>query len=152
LVFVQNGYLESFLQSKGLTANTQALLCFAVSKRGLAPVDGCKTSDSSTPQGSSCCSSFRTKVKHGKWSEALAERIKAAGLTCEIVAEDYGGGGGDDGGGDDDDDAEAQYYRVAMFEKLIWLDSFMLVGALNGGPSTTVGDVERDHRQQVFLF
>jgi len=35
-----------------------------------------------------------------------------------------------------------------MFEKLIWIDAFMLVGALSGA-GTTVGDVERQHCQQV---
>jgi len=117
LVFLQNGYLETFLESKGLAANTQALIFFAVSKKGELPIDG-KTD--LNPEG-------LTKVT-GKWGEALAERVRAAGLSCDVV------------GGD--------AYRVAMFEKLIWIDAFMLVGALSGA-GTTVGDVERQHCQQV---
>jgi hypothetical protein len=40
-----------------------------------------------------------------------------------------------------------QDYRVAMFEKLIWISSFMLVGALRGG--CTVGTVVGEHKKQA---
>jgi hypothetical protein len=37
-----------------------------------------------------------------------------------------------------------------MYEKLIWISAFMLVGALHGG--VTVGDVERNHKAEVRLL
>ncbi|MGC6507305.1 MAG: ketopantoate reductase family protein [Myxococcota bacterium] len=40
LIFVQNGMLNSWLSKNGLTEVTQALLYFAISKRGDLPVDG----------------------------------------------------------------------------------------------------------------
>lgn len=116
LVFMQNGYLDGFLEEQGLSDNTQALIFFAVSKKGESPIDG-KTD--LNPDG-------LTKVT-GKHAAAFAARCQAAGLSCEEV------------------DAEA--YRVAMYEKLIWISSFMLIGALNGGVS--VGDVESNYRQGV---
>ena len=67
-----------------------------------------------------------TKVT-GPWAEAFAERCQAAGLSCDVVS--------------------AEEYKVAMYEKLIWICSFMLVGALHGG--ITVGEVEAEHREQV---
>jgi len=116
LVFMQNGYLDGFLEEQGLADNTQALIFFAVSKKGEAPIDG-KTE--LNPDG-------LTKVT-GKHAAAFAARCAAAGLACEEVGMDA--------------------YRVAMFEKLIWISAFMGVGALQGG--ITVGQVESQHRQQV---
>ena len=40
LVFLQNGMLESYLDGKGLGDNTQALVYFAVAKKGDKPIDG----------------------------------------------------------------------------------------------------------------
>lgn len=40
LVFLQNGYLDNFLESKGLMSNTQALLFLSVTAKGVDPVDG----------------------------------------------------------------------------------------------------------------
>jgi hypothetical protein len=40
LVFLQNGYLDGFLEKKGLADNTQALLFFSVPSLGVEPVDG----------------------------------------------------------------------------------------------------------------
>jgi hypothetical protein len=40
LVFLQNGYLDNFLQSKGLLDNTQVLLYLAVTAKGEPPIDG----------------------------------------------------------------------------------------------------------------
>ena len=40
LVFLQNGMLESYLNNKGLGDNTQALVYFAVAKKGDKPIDG----------------------------------------------------------------------------------------------------------------
>lgn len=116
LVFMQNGYLDNFLANSGLEGNTQALIFFAVSKKGEPPTDG-KTD--LNPDG-------LTKAT-GPWAEAFAARCAAAGLSCDVVS--------------------AEEYKVAMFEKLIWICSFMLVGALHGG--VTVGEVEAKHREQV---
>lgn len=116
LVFMQNGFLDEFLEERGLSANTQALIYFAVSKKGEAPIDG-KTD--LNPDGLTAVT--------GKWAAAFKDRVEAAGLACF--------------------DVDAEAYRVAMFEKLIWIDAFMLVGALNGG--ITVGEVETKHRQEV---
>jgi hypothetical protein len=38
-------------------------------------------------------------------------------------------------------------YRRNSLEKLIWISSFMLIGAINGG--ITVGEVEAKHKQLV---
>ena len=116
LVFMQNGYIDGFLEERGLEGNTQALIFFAVAKKGEAPTDG-KTE--LNPDG-------LTKVT-GPWAEAYAARVHAAGLACEVV--------------------ESEAYKTAMFEKLIWISAFMLVGAVNGG--ITVGDVEQMHRPAV---
>jgi ketopantoate reductase len=116
LVFMQNGYLDGFLEANGLASNTQALIFFAVAKKGEAPTDG-KTD--LNPEG-------LTKAT-GKWADAFAARARAAGLACAVVP--------------------AKAYQVAMFEKLIWISAFMLVGALNGG--VTVGGVEREHKAEV---
>jgi hypothetical protein len=119
LVFMQNGYLDRFLVDNVLASNTQALIFFAVSKKGEPPIDG-KTDFN--PDG-------LTKVT-GPWAAAFAARCEAAGLSCDVVS--------------------AEEYKVAMFEKLIWICSFMLVGALHGG--VTVGEVEAQHKDQVSVL
>lgn len=116
LVFLQNGYIQEFLDDAGLGANTQALIYFAVAKKGETPIDG-KTD--MNPEG--------LTVATGKWAEALTARIKKCDLACAAV--------------------DAKTYEKAMFEKLIWICAFMLVGALNGG--VTVGEVESRHTAQV---
>ncbi|KAG8458920.1 hypothetical protein KFE25_004254 [Diacronema lutheri] len=63
----------------------------------------------------------------GKWSRAFADRLKKGGLTCRAL------------------DGEA--YTKAMLEKHVWICSFMLVGALNGG--VTVGEVGTAHAAQL---
>lgn len=40
LVFLQNGMLQPWLDSKGLSDSTQVLVYFAVAKQGDAPTDG----------------------------------------------------------------------------------------------------------------
>ncbi|GAB5031080.1 Hypothetical protein NocV09_00403530 [Nannochloropsis oceanica] len=64
---------------------------------------------------------------HGEWANDLAATLRAAGLSCHVL--------------------EKEPFRAAMFEKLIWISSFMLVGAAHGG--ITVGEVEQSHRPQV---
>ncbi|MEO0801238.1 MAG: hypothetical protein AAFY57_03035 [Cyanobacteria bacterium J06642_2] len=67
LVFLQNGMLRSWLESRGLQDNTQALIYFAVQKLGDRPVDGGGT------------------VVWGRWGLALTERLQTAGLDCKVV-------------------------------------------------------------------
>ena len=64
---------------------------------------------------------------NGKWAGALAARLAAGDLTCHVLDKDA--------------------FKGSMFEKLIWICAFMAVGAAH--PGATVGDVERDHRDEV---
>lgn len=64
---------------------------------------------------------------HGPWAAELARTLHGAGLSCHVL--------------------DAGAFRAAMFEKLIWIAAFMLVGAAHGG--CTVGEVEKVHREEV---
>eukprot|EP00624_Nannochloropsis_granulata_P001793 evm.model.NODE_1880_length_10929_cov_34.235886.4 len=64
---------------------------------------------------------------HGAWANDLAATLKAAGLSCHVL--------------------DKEPFRAAMFEKLIWIAAFMLMGAAHGG--ITVGEVEKSHRPEV---
>lgn len=64
---------------------------------------------------------------HGKWAEETAARFKAAGLSCKTP--DKAG------------------FDAMMYEKLIWISAFMLVGAKY--PGSSVGDVESQHTAEV---
>uniref|UniRef100_A0A7N0THP5 Uncharacterized protein n=1 Tax=Kalanchoe fedtschenkoi TaxID=63787 RepID=A0A7N0THP5_KALFE len=64
---------------------------------------------------------------YGKWASAVAARLEAGGLSCKVL------------------DKEA--FQKQMLEKLIWIASFMLVGARH--PGATVGAVEKDFRSEV---
>ncbi|KAI3982197.1 hypothetical protein MKX01_019103 [Papaver californicum] len=116
LVFFQNGMLEPWLQSKGLSDADQVLAYFAVSKLGEPPIDG-KTD--TNPEG--------LTAAYGKWGSAVASRLQAGGLSCKVL--------------------EKNAFKKQMLEKLIWICSFMLVGALH--PGATVGIVEKEHRNEV---
>ena len=72
-MFIQNGMLEPWLESKGLASATQLLVYFAVAKLGDDPIDG-KTDVN--PEGLTAVS--------GKWGEAVAARLHAAGLSCKV--------------------------------------------------------------------
>ncbi|OIW08885.1 hypothetical protein TanjilG_05860 [Lupinus angustifolius] len=74
LVFIQNGMLEPWLQSKGLSDVNQVLAYFAVSKLGEAPIDG-KTD--TNPEG--------LTAAYGKWASAVADRLDAGGLSCKVL-------------------------------------------------------------------
>jgi len=63
----------------------------------------------------------------GKWGEAVAQRLHAQNLSCHVLSKED--------------------YAVRMFEKLIWICSFMVVGASHGG--CTVGEVCQEHRSQL---
>ncbi|XP_075666851.1 uncharacterized protein LOC142636492 isoform X3 [Castanea sativa] len=74
LVFFQNGMLEPWLNSKGLSDAEQVLAYFAVSKLGETPVDG-KTD--TNPEG--------LTAAYGKWAPAVAARLHAAALSCKVL-------------------------------------------------------------------
>ncbi|RVX13402.1 hypothetical protein CK203_021140 [Vitis vinifera] len=74
LVFFQNGMLEPWLQSKGLSDADQVLAYFAVSKLGEPPIDG-KTD--TNPEG--------LTAAYGKWASAVAGRLHAGGLSCKVL-------------------------------------------------------------------
>jgi len=67
LVFVQNGMLQSWLQSEELEDCTQALLYFAVSKVGEVPIDG----------GGS--------VVRGKWASEFTSLLARGDISCTVV-------------------------------------------------------------------
>ena len=90
LVFLQNGYLDGFLESKQLEKNTQALLYLSVPALGVEPVDGVTAVN---PEGLTSAT--------GIHAQALADRLGALGLKCQVVEE-----------------AE---YKPAMFEKLMYV-------------------------------
>jgi len=64
---------------------------------------------------------------HGKWAEALAARLAGGDMSCKVL--------------------DKAAFTQSMFEKLIWICAFMLVGARHEG--STVGDVESTHRAEV---
>lgn len=79
LVFIQNGMLAPWLESKGLREATQVLVYFAVAKQGEPPSDG-KTD--TNPEGLTAAT--------GKWAAATAARLHAAGLSCKVLnAEEF---------------------------------------------------------------
>lgn len=116
LVFLQNGYLDDFLEKKGLSQNSQVLLYLSVPAKGVAPTDGVT---SFNPEG--------LTASTGEWSQAFANRLAVIDLKCNVVT--------------------AKDYRPAMFEKLMWISTYMLVGAANN--CATVGDAGRDHSDTV---
>lgn len=116
LVFLQNGYLDDFLEKKGLSANSQVLLYLSVPAKGVAPTDGVTAFN---PEGLTAAT--------GEWAQAFADRLASIDLKCNVVT--------------------AKDYRPAMFEKLMWISTYMLVGAANG--CATVGDAGRDHADTV---
>eukprot|EP01018_Ginkgo_biloba_P007144 Gb_27951 [translate_table: standard] len=63
----------------------------------------------------------------GKWASAIATRLNLAGLSCKVLDK-----------GD---------FDKLMLEKLIWISSFMLVGARH--PGATVGTVEKEYKGEV---
>lgn len=116
LVFLQNGYLDNFLESKGLLSNTQALLFLSVAAKGVEPVDGITTVN---PEGLTGAT--------GVHAQALADRLAALGLKCNVLS--------------------SEEYRPAMFEKLIWIATYMLVGVAKD--CNSVGQAGSEHTQLV---
>lgn len=74
LVFVQNGYLDNFLESKGLLDNTQVLLYLSVTAKGVDAVDGVTTVN---PEG--------LTAAVGVHAQAFADRLASMDLKCNVV-------------------------------------------------------------------
>ena len=64
---------------------------------------------------------------YGKHAECMASRLHAAGLSCKVLPADA--------------------FAQSMLEKLVWICSFMLIGAKYGG--CTVGEVESQYKDDV---
>lgn len=75
LVFMQNGYLDKFLESKGLLDNTQVLLYLAVTAKGVDPIDGVTTVN---PEGLTAAT--------GEHAQAFADRLAPMDLKCRVVS------------------------------------------------------------------
>lgn len=116
LVFVQNGYLDDFLDQKGLKDNTQALLYVSVTAKGAEPIDGVTDVN---PEGLTAVT--------GLHSSAFAKRLNDLGLKCRVLS--------------------PEEYRPAMFEKLIWISTYMLVGVAKDCAS--VGEAALNHGDLV---
>lgn len=74
LVFIQNGMLQPWLDARNLGNNTQALVYFAVAKKGETPIDG-KTD--ANPEGLTAVT--------GKHAHAFAARLAAGDLSCKVL-------------------------------------------------------------------
>lgn len=116
LMFLQNGYLDGFLDSKGLADNSQCLLFVAVTAIGADPIDGITTVN---PEGLTGAT--------GEHAAALQARLNAAGMKCNILT--------------------AETYKPAMFEKLMWISTYMLVGAAK--ECSSVGQAGGEHGDLV---
>ncbi|CAJ1965853.1 unnamed protein product [Cylindrotheca closterium] len=112
LVFLQNGYLNSYLEQKGLLDNTQVLLYLSVTAIGAEAVDGVTAYN---PEGLTAAT--------GIHAEAFARRLSHLGLRCNVV--------------------DAASFKPAMFEKLMWIAVFMLIGAAKRCKS--VGQAGSEH-------
>lgn len=79
LVFMQNGYLDDFLQAKGLLDNTQVLLFLSVTAKGADPIDGVTKAN---PEGLTAAT--------GEHAQAFADRLAALDLKCNVITpEEY---------------------------------------------------------------
>ena len=119
LVFLQNGMLAPWLASQGLGDKATQVLMYMA----VAKL-GEEPTDGITdmaPEGLTSAT--------GKWANALATRLARGGMSCHVV--------------------DAQEFEKRMFEKLIWISSFMLVGAASLGQGATVGDVEQKKTEEV---
>ena len=116
LVFLQNGYIDTYLEKNKLLENTQALLFFAVTAKGADPIDGVTTVN---PEG-------LTSVT-GKHAEDFKKRLDKLDLKCNVLSKGS--------------------YEKAMWEKLIWICAYMLVGTAKDCAS--VGEAQEKHGDVV---
>lgn len=118
LVFYgQNGFIEDFLRAEGVFDSSTKVLVYMA----VAKL-GEKPTDGITsvnPEGLTAAT--------GKWAEQVAARLRSGGMTCSVM-----------------DDAT---FQASMYEKLMWITSFMLLGVHHGG--ITVGEVEEKHRDDL---
>lgn len=119
LVFMQNGMIQPWLNEHHIADNTQLLAYFAVAKQGDEPSGG-RTEEN--PEGLTAVT--------GKWADAVAQRLKAAGVAVKTL--------------------NSMGYTKAMLEKLVWISAFMLVGQQHGNCS--IGDVVKDRKAQVVVL
>lgn len=75
LVFVQNGYLDDFLESKGLQDNTQVLLFLSVASLGADAIDGVT---SVNPEGLTAAT--------GEHAQAFADMLSSLNLKCNVLS------------------------------------------------------------------
>eukprot|EP00457_Paulinella_chromatophora_P003791 gb/GEZN01003799.1/.p1 GENE.gb/GEZN01003799.1/~~gb/GEZN01003799.1/.p1 ORF type:complete len:511 (+),score=80.16 gb/GEZN01003799.1/:179-1534(+) len=120
LIFMQNGYLQDFLDARGLGGEeqTQSLIYFAVANLGERPVDGTTTTN---PEGLTAVT--------GKWAHAMADRLNAIGLACHVY--------------------NRFQYRPAMFENLIGVSAFHLIGVQHPDEAKTLGDVAKNYAHEL---
>jgi hypothetical protein len=79
LVFMQNGFLDDFLQAKGLMDNTQVLLFLSVTAKGADPIDGVTKAN---PEGLTAAT--------GEHAQAFVDRLAALDLKCKVITpEEY---------------------------------------------------------------
>eukprot|EP00526_Cylindrotheca_closterium_P014917 CAMPEP_0113625336 /NCGR_PEP_ID=MMETSP0017_2-20120614/13087_1 /TAXON_ID=2856 /ORGANISM="Cylindrotheca closterium" /LENGTH=275 /DNA_ID=CAMNT_0000535447 /DNA_START=169 /DNA_END=996 /DNA_ORIENTATION=- /assembly_acc=CAM_ASM_000147 len=74
LVFLQNGYLNAYLDKKGLLDNSQVLLYLSVTAMGAEAVDGVTAYN---PEGLTAAT--------GIHAEAFARRLSNLGLRCNVI-------------------------------------------------------------------
>ncbi|KAJ1486911.1 hypothetical protein T484DRAFT_1654689 [Baffinella frigidus] len=125
LVFYgQNGFIEDFLRAEGVfDSSTKVLVYMAVAKLGEKPTDGIT---SVNPEGLTAATG-KGGPMGGAAREGHAIGGHARGLTRFGV--------------------EDATFQASMYEKLMWITSFMLLGVHHGG--ITVGEVEEKHRDDL---
>ncbi|GAB5353872.1 hypothetical protein AAMO2058_000071400 [Amorphochlora amoebiformis] len=109
--------LEPYLESKGLADKATQVLVYFA----VAKL-GEKPTDGITdmnPEG--------LTAANGKWAEEASNRFNNVGLSCKVL--------------------DKKPFMAAMFEKLIWICSFMVIGAMHA--PCTVGGVETNHTEEV---
>jgi hypothetical protein len=74
LCFMQNGYLDNLLESKGLLDNTQILLYLSVTALGVPAIDGITTVN---PEGLTAAT--------GEHAKTFADRLATLNLKCNVV-------------------------------------------------------------------
>ncbi|KAL7571435.1 hypothetical protein ACA910_019193 [Epithemia clementina (nom. ined.)] len=115
LVFLQNGYLDDFMVSQpGISTDTVTQALLYLSVTAKS-VPPVDGITRVNPEGLTAAT--------GKHAQALADRLAKLGLKCRVVSSDE--------------------YRPAMFEKLIWIATYMLVGTAKG--CSSVGQAGAEH-------
>jgi len=121
------------LKSKGLSDNTQALIYFAVAKKGDQPIDGKTDINPEVFYSISFYGNVPIHVYYqgltavtGRWASDFSERLQKGDLACKVLNKND--------------------WYVSMLEKHIWICSMMAVGVKY---KCTVGEVEGLHNAEV---